>query len=375
MATENPPGLQERARRLATRILRSIFHSADPTAPLDPLGDWVRINVARLAFVAMAVIPLVFGTMLLADDRLDGAGAAALVGIAIVSAVLAVLGGDIRRIRRIGPGGLELGPEEEAAVDTAISRLTAGLPLLKEHLEAGFHVPGKPRLVEPLLSPDTRWGYELGSDTILHLQHRGLDPKRLSGEDLRRYRLLLLQVSKVAAWQEEHAKAIYVVQLLEPLADSAEEWYVVGAVYRFAYSRMGKLKDHLERARINLEQARERDRDNPRILWQLSWVYDELDRYEPAMKAGRRAIEINRQYLVVAGWIVAVSLLKNEEPEQALQQLKEVPPGSWWEQICSDEELEGLRQGNLARRFATLCSERQAQSQSRAGDGDPASST
>ena len=106
----------------------------------------------------MAIIPLVFAGMLLADDRLDGAGAAALVGIAIVSAVLAVLGGDIRRIRRIGPGGLELGPEEEAAVDTAISRLTAGLPLLKEHLEAGFHVPGKPRLVGPLLSPDTCGG-------------------------------------------------------------------------------------------------------------------------------------------------------------------------------------------------------------------------
>lgn len=316
----------------------------------------------RLLFGFLAAASLTFAGFLLSGDRLGGAEAASLVGVAVVCVFLAV-GGEtlIGRITKLGPSGIELDPETRERVDELL--FTGRPPKLEFALFEETAGPWEPSD----FTPEQRWYYELGSDLLLHLQHHGIDTTRLSRDDLKRFRGLTLWVGKATLIDNEPAKALDVLRRLEPLpALTPEELLHLGTAYLWMAGEpyIPESHDYLEQARLRLAEAAEKDPGHPMIQWTLGYVYDELGYFKFAVEANKKSVEIDPKFAPWAYWNTAVSQLKLGEKTgdqtECLKALRAIPPGPWWDEVYRDEELKPLKVSEYAYQFLHLYVERKS---------------
>ncbi len=321
------------------------------------LWDWGRREAVRLVFGFIGALSLSFAGYLLSISEPHGTAAATLVGLALISVFLAVGGeGLIRRITRLGPSGIELDPETRESVDELL--FTGRPPKLEFALFEETAGPWEPRD----LTYEQRWYYQLGSDLLLHLQHRGIEITRLSRDDLDRFRGLTLWVGKAALIDNEPAKALDMLRGLEPLqAMTPEELLHLATAYVWmAEAPFQKSRHYLEQARLRLADAAEKDPGHPMIQWTLGYVYDELEYFKLAVEANQRSVEIDAKFAPWAYWNTAVSQLKNGDKSECIKALEAIPRGPWWHEVYRDDELKPLKVSDYADRFLHLYVERKS---------------
>ncbi len=250
----------------------------------------------------------------------------------------------IGRIRRIGPGGVEL----EAWQD--ITRI----PEMAEPPDPEYD--GRTPWSTRDLSPQQRWFYERGSSLIFHLHHRGVDAYKLQGRDRDRYRRIVLWVARAALNQREYFKAFETLQAIEHLPDlNYDELFFLAVGYWFVApdakpddeerdDEEGRRRRHfLQRARRLLERATKESPSEAQAHWALGYIYDELGQYDRAIQENRVAIEKDSTHFHNWGyWNMAVSHLKKKDTQAAIAALEKIPAGEWWDEIRKDKELAPL---------------------------------
>jgi tetratricopeptide (TPR) repeat protein len=104
-----------------------------------------------------------------------------------------------------------------------------------------------------------------------------------------------------------------------------------------------------------LKAACEQDDTNPVAFWILGWVYDELGLCEKSIEANQKTLALDPRFAPWAYWTIAVSQLKQDKLDLALEALQLIPPGPWWLEMYKDEEISRLKQDL---RFGALYKER-----------------
>jgi tetratricopeptide (TPR) repeat protein len=294
---------------------------------------------ARFFCWVLAITSLVAALRLVLADKASAATMLTLLVIASAAGFLAIGGIEvIRRIHRIGPGGIEI--ETWQDIDRILS--------ISEH-------PPTPRLsfsntqgpwLRARLEYNQSWFYERGTAIILHLLHRGIDIQSLPHKELEKYRTLVLWVGS-ASLNVNPYKALDILKLLEPIKDKyRDELMALGHAYVLVAQRRqaGEEKvDLLENGKRVCRAAFSLDQLEPETLWLLGWIYDELGLYDESIKLNQEVINLRPEWVPWANWVMAVSYLKKKDPRMSLWQLDKIPDGVWWEQIYQDPELESLR--------------------------------
>ena len=266
----------------------------------------------------------------------DGTTVASLAVITIVSLLLAFWGRDlVRRVRKIGSAGVEFHVWEDIEQ----------IPELRD-------APTPPNAAlggDATISPQQAWPYELLSNLWYHL---GVDATELSGLDLQRYRDMVLWLGKTALTQRgtHLRKALEVLRSIEDLADLGmdESYFLAMAYYRVAIHQEDRdaegSRAKFQRSVDLLKRVVKEDAADASSHYVLGYAYDELGRYDLAIKHDRKAVELDEgEYGTVGRWNEAVSLLKQEEPVEALAVLRQIPESASWDKIWEDDELAPLR--------------------------------
>jgi tetratricopeptide (TPR) repeat protein len=246
----------------------------------------------------------------------------------------------MRRVSKIGPGGVELAPL--SATDPAASRL-----LDEQILEwrSAINPAGDPFADRPLDARE-RWIYEGLSSRFMQLEQAHVEPLSLERAALERYRNIVFRLGYLALINKDTEKAYDVLKFFEFLSDArGDELFMLAtaiaeraddnedeAERTFAYRRAVKL----------LERAKAQDPTDAMIPYQLGWLYDELGRYASAIAENGRAAELDPEIAPSTFWNTAVSTLKTGDPGGAIAWLYRVPPGRIWREIAEDPELEPL---------------------------------
>lgn len=323
------------------------------------------MDTARLAFSAVAVFIAAVVVALLCDDKLEANGAIGLLGLVVISVFLAA-GGErlIRRITKFGPVEFELAPEAKDDIkeimgvwnppDIESYYFSRFLP---EGSDSSEEWPKKPAE----LTETQRWYYEVGIDWVLHLDHRGLNVRQLSEDDRDVYRRLVLWLAKAALIEATllvivPVKSTELLKKLDPLEEkTAEELLYIGLSYLQMAPLVDNHRKYWERSQVALEEAIQKLPNRAETHFLLGYVYDELGYYELAINANDEAVRIDKRWVVMAYWNRAVSNLKLGNQEAALEDLKKIREGPWWQGICEDAELALLNEGEYAIDFKKLC--------------------
>ncbi len=310
----------------------------------------VTSNKWAVSFWVLAVTGWLAAIRLMFQPQPTGSTILGLLVMAGFFVVLGVSGKElIWRIRRIGPGGIEV--ETWTSIERILSVPQPPLPKLS------FADPMGP-WTKVALKREQIWFYERGTYIIFHFQHRGVEPETLSKTDLEKYRQLIAWVG-AAALNFNVIKALDILRLLEPIdPKKPEELFHLGQAYLLAYQIEGdpeKRKPYLEKSSQYFQEASRKDEKNTEIFWSLAWIYDELGLYGESVKANQRTVELDSRWAPWAYWVMAVSLLKQGEKDTAIKALGSVTTGAWWEQIWKDPELQNLKTDE---RFEALYKER-----------------
>ena len=332
------------------------------------------MDTARLAFSAVAVFIAAVAVALLCDDKLEATEAIGLLGLVVISVFLAV-GGErlIRRITKFGPVEFELAPEERDDIKEITG--VAEQPYIESYFSrflpsegsesSGEEWPPKPKK----LSETQRWYYEVGTDLVLHLDHRGLKVRQLSEDDREVYRRLVLWLAKAALSEATlldivPVKPTELLKKLDPLEEkTAEELLYIGFGYLTMaphLEREDDRREYLERSQVALEEAIQKLPNRAETHLLLGYVYDELRYYELAISANDEAVRIDKRWALIAYWNRAVSNLNLGNQEAALEDLRKIGEGPWWQGICDDPELAPLNEGEYAIEFEKLCRDNSA---------------
>ena len=292
-------------------------------------------------------------TVIVEATTIDRATVIALVAAAVVALVIAVGGPDlIRRVTKVGSGGIELGVWQDVARIPDVP--TPALPKPPYFGDSYFNSDCDWPDPEPL-STEEEWLYQRGTTLVLHFDREGVTADDLTGRDLRRYTRIVHWVGSIALSQREIYKALELLTLIEHVQGlELEELYTIArAYYDVANEELSaatspqqkrEYEDRLLRAERLLRLALKRDPDHAPSHWYLGYIYDELGQYGRAIEHNKRAILNDRaSFLNIGSWNLAVSLLKNEQPLEALEALREITGNACWSEIIADEELERLR--------------------------------
>lgn len=241
----------------------------------------------------------------------------------------------MRRVSKIGPGGLELAPL--SASDPATSRLLD--PPIVEWRNT------RDPFGHRALDAKERWIYEGLSTRYLQLELARVEMLDLEKSALERYRVLAFRLGYLALLNSDTEKAYDVLKDFEALPDArGDELFVLATAIMERSGPAGETeRDSAYRRAVKLlERAKDRDPSDAMIAYQLGWLFDELGRYDDAIAENRRAATLNPQLAPSSCWNSAVSTLKAGDAVGAVAWLVRVPPGSIWREIAADEELSAL---------------------------------
>ena len=339
---------------------------------------WIMRNSVTAAFTALTVLTIAVLGVLLARGKLDGEGAAVLMVVVAICALLAVGGSDlIDRIVKFGP--LELS-------GTASAQEELPEPLADPNVRSNptWEIPtdvsdASPWIRTPM-TPYERWQYEQATIRLVRLRQQGQLQK--AGR-LEQFRGLILDVGEAALNELEFAKGLDMLRLLESLGEkTVEELLSLGTAYLWAAPEDKQQRQkYLRKALLYLEETSRADRTSAITFWTLGYVYDELERYPAAISANEEAIRLDLKFLPWANWHIAISLLKLAKQQQemgnaeeataktneAMEKVEEIPPGLWWQDLREDEELEDLRDhSDYKDKFSRLAKRRIAASDTQA---------
>jgi hypothetical protein len=318
-------------------------------------GDsWVRG-----AFVLLALVTIGVGARLLHKNELGATDAAILVGLAGVFVLFASRGSRIiDHISKIGPGGIEL----TAVVVNHISKIPA---LQKAQFPDDRAVN---------LTPEQQWGYEVGTDLVLHFYHQALDVDGMSSKELREYRETILKVGQFALVAQEYScrKALYLVSGLEDIpAKTAAESYLLGETYRLAYMA-GEERDKslLDEAIGYLEESTRLEPRRAKSHYSLAWVYGEAGRHPKAIIEDNKTLEmagLDTDLRNGTNWNAACSYVALKRLDEAMECLRAITPEEDWSGIWDDPELAPLRSSNCLADFESLKNDRLASAKTEVG--------
>jgi tetratricopeptide (TPR) repeat protein len=305
----------------------------------EKLKLWIHEErLAKIFFWLLAAVSLVASVLLLRQQKPEWKVVLGLLIWAGICVVLAIGGvALVRRIHRIGPGGVEIETWQE------IGRILSATapPLAASELRA------KGPWTKTRFTPQQSWFYEKATSILIHLQHRGIDLDTLSKENLNRYRQLILWVGAAAINKGDIWKAFEILKLLEPIeSKTPKELFWLGASYFWAgltESDAKKKRELLETACLLLQEASQKDTKNADLWWTLGWIYDELGLYSESIDANKKAVDLNPKYAPWAFWTMAVSFLKQKKLDPAIEALRSIERGPWWEEIHNDPELAALK--------------------------------
>ena len=127
-----------------------------------------------------------------------------------------------------------------------------------------------------------------------------------------------------------------------------ESYYLAMAYYQVAIHQQDQdaegSQPKFQRSVDLLKQVVNEDAADASSHYVLGYAYDELGRYDLAIKHNRKAVELDEgEYGTVGRWNEAVSLLKQEKPVEALSVLGQIPESGSWDKIWEDDELAPLR--------------------------------
>ena len=276
----------------------------------------------------------------------DSAIIIALVAATVVALVIALGGSDlIRRVTKVGSGGIELGVWKEAARIPEFLAPPAPRP-------PDYWGGDCQELKRLELSKPNRWFYDIGTSLVLHMRHEGVNPDELTGADLRRYRRIIYWVGSAALSQDQPDKALDILEAIEHVPNlERDELYAVAiaqlsvAVREETFS--GKSEEYMgkiHRAADLLRRALRQDPDHAPSHWHLGYVYDELGFYDRAIKHDKLAIKFDATgYRNLSNWSMAVSFLKQGDKINALAAVGKITACKCWDEIWKDEELASLR--------------------------------
>ena len=255
----------------------------------------------------------------------------------------------IRRVTKVGSGGIELGVWQDIA---RIPDLATPPPPIPPTPEADCDWTWDPKP----LTPEQDWLYQVGTTLVLHLDREGVTADKLTGEDLRRFRRIVHWVGSTALSQNDIYKALEILKWIENVRDlGVAELYVIARAYHdVANEELSEVQsiqesreyeDKLWRAERLLRLALRRDADHAPSHWYLGYIYDELGQYDRAIKHNELAIRHDHaKFNNIGSWNLAVSWVKKEEPEKALEALRAIKSDGCWSDIIEDAELKPLRQ-------------------------------
>jgi tetratricopeptide (TPR) repeat protein len=275
---------------------------------------WIQDNeLLKISFVLLACTSFAAAIVLLAQTKPQGTAALGLLVWAGLCIVLATGGINIiRRIQRIGPGGIEIKTWEN--IDRLLSVPFPSWPRAwweRPNQEEIFDPEG-PLAVIPL-NAEQSWFYERGTNLIFHLQHSDLDYETLSKQELGKYRELVLWIGTAAINESRPGKALNILKLLESFEDKpSRELFALGAAYFWESVREegnGRRRTYLEEIQGLLKAACEQDDTNPVAFWILGWVYDELGLCEKSIEANQKTLALDPRFAPWAYWTIAVSQL------------------------------------------------------------------
>lgn len=288
----------------------------------------------------------------------DSATIIALVAATAVALVIAVGGPDlIRRISKVGSGGVELGVWQDVARIPDMATPPSPIPPLLG-TDCGWPDP------EPL-SAEEDWLYQVGTTLVLHLDREGVTADGLTGDDLRRFTRIVYWVGSTALNQNDRYKALELLKAIEHVRGlNLSELYTIARAYhdvandempdsknvqspeqKREYNRQRRdYEDKLLHSERFLQLVLSRDPDHAPSHWYLGYIYDELGQYDRAIKHNRLAISKDRAaFLNIGSWNLAVSFLKSGERRKALGALGEIAAKSCWKMIVVDDELADLQ--------------------------------
>ncbi len=337
-------------------------------------GVWGVLPAMALLAVAGSVVAFAWVWLLFGDAKLDGTGAAALLILVAVCVLFAFEGRHlIRQIRRIGPVEMQVWQDAVRIEDVPLP------PGMGPRISPEGDTPWK----KVDLTGQQKWAYELGSNLLFHLRHLGVNPGELPRREQARYRRLALWVARVALNEGHEYKALDVLRMVEDLPDlDYEERFYLAAAYWFVALReptepggpdkpdggASQRTTGLDRARRILERAVKQSTDDPAAQWALGYIYDELGMYDQAIIADEQAISIDSRFNKWSNWCIAVSRIKKQEFQGAIDALAKIPAGVWWNRIEADSELAGLRgHPTFSASFNFLCATRRAREEPACG--------
>lgn len=193
-----------------------------PKATMKRLGTFVRSNHVEIVLALVILLALAGTGMRLYQQTIDAVFLGLLV-VAIGGAVVARYLPDLmRRITKIGPGGVEL--STLTSPDPPVDRLLTYPVLESRNIRDPF---GK-----RTLNSEERWIYEQLSAVFLQLELARVDPSDLKDSALENYRRIVTRLGSLAILNGDYEKTISVMKDFEGLSTArGDELFLLGTAY------------------------------------------------------------------------------------------------------------------------------------------------
>lgn len=284
-----------------------------------------------------------------------------LLGFAIVASLLAVVVPSLEsyvfsRITEISIGGVKL--ELIAAAGVAISELQ-----YKEKMPSEIESDSSPN--EPFPTPELtgpqRYHYERLSHKLYRIFDQIKDPNQLDRESRDNYRELVKTVGRAAFAMKHFTKSLEILVHLEALKDrelTPDELYLIGNGYLWAgdeLSQDAERKEYVRKSLPFLKAAMEKNSYEAKFPYDLGWALLTLDQYQDGIDQFTSSIGKRPSIAPFANWNIACGLKKLNNNVEALNKLREIPPGPWWEGIAKDDWFADPENADFSREFEALC--------------------
>jgi len=288
-----------------------------------------------------------------------------LLGFAVVAALLAVLVPSLElyvfsRISEISFGGIKL--ELIAEAGTAISELKYR-EILPSEIESNpsLNYPRDEPFPTPRLSGPQRYHYERLSQKLYRIFDHIKDPNKLDAESRTNYRDLVKNVGRAAFSMKHFTKCLEIVVHLESLTDralNADESFLIGNAYLWAADELSKepeRKEYITRAVPFIKTAMEKNPYEAKFPYDLGWALLSLGQYADGIALFETSISKDPSIAPWANWNIACGLKRLNKDKEALNKLREIPSGSWWEGIAKDDWFAETGNATFKEEFETLC--------------------
>jgi len=222
-----------------------------------------------------------------------------------------------------------------------------------------------PRHEKQLTGPG-KYQYERLSHRLYRLFYDVEDPNQLDSKSRDQFRELLKEICTTATAIGHYSKALDIILHLQQFTDRAlddEELLMIGNAYMWASLDDGlatyERKSYLAQA-VPFFQAAYRIAEDPErkvnIAYNLGWTLLASEDYSAGARWMETSVKLDKNIAPWANWAVACGQVKQAKVEQALITLDSIPEGTWWREICKDEDFSEVKKDlRFKDRFENLC--------------------